>query len=82
MRIHEEVMQRIRIPDDGVTIDEVYTQWFGLIAKEGSARPELHGHVVTMEGSVVVPELKPPIKSLFDGIYDTPGSWEVHHGHL
>lgn len=64
MRVHEVMFDEFfarRIPDEGFTLEEIYEDYFGLIHEMQENRPELHGHVVTMDGNVVVPELRPSI---------------------
>jgi hypothetical protein len=52
---------RRRLPDDGFPLEELYDEYFGLIEAGRANQPELHGHVVTMDGSVVIPELRPSV---------------------
>lgn len=48
-----------KLPDDGFTLEAVYDEYFGLLEKTRGERPELHGHVVTMDGHVVPLDFKP-----------------------
>ena len=67
MRVHKEMFDEFfkhRLPDEGFTLEEVYDEYFGLIENMQSSRPELHGHVVTMDGRIVVPELRPSVESI------------------
>lgn len=62
MRVHETMFDEFfsrRLPDEGFTLEEVYDEYFGLLHKARESRAEIHGHVVTMDGEVVVPELRP-----------------------
>lgn len=62
MRVHESMFDEFfarRLPDEGFTLEEVYDEYFGLLHKAREPRPEMHGHVVTMSGEIIVPELRP-----------------------
>ncbi len=62
MQLHDELVGdcfRRNFQDDGSTIGGHYDEYFGLIAKWRANMPELYGYIVTMDGSVVVPELRP-----------------------
>lgn len=50
------------LPDEGFTLSEVYNDYFGLLHQARETPAELHGHVVTMDGTVIVPELRPTIE--------------------
>jgi hypothetical protein len=66
MRVHQTMFDdffKQRLPDDGFVIEELYDEYFGLIEKVHASRTELHGHVVTMDGRIVVPELRPSLES-------------------
>lgn len=47
------------IPREGFVIDPAPSPFFGLIEPGKHESPELHGYEVTMEGTVVAPELRP-----------------------
>jgi len=53
-----------RLPDEGFTLEEVYDEYFGLLHKLQENRPELHGHVVTMDGRIIIRELRPSAESV------------------
>lgn len=62
MRVHEAMFDEFfgrRLPDDGFTLEDVYEDYFGFLQKRQEHRSELHGFVVTMDGKVVVPQLRP-----------------------
>jgi hypothetical protein len=62
MQLHDELSGDVftrNFPVDGSTIGEHHDEYFGLIDKRRANMPELHGHVVAMDGTVVVPELRP-----------------------
>ncbi len=62
MQLHDDVVDdffRRNLPDDGVPIGELYDEYFGLIDRQRATLPALHGYVVTMDGTVVAPELRP-----------------------
>jgi hypothetical protein len=54
-----------QLPDDGFTLEEVYRDYFGLINQANADRPELHGHVVGLDGHVRIPELAPTLNPVF-----------------
>lgn len=62
MRVYETMFDEFfgrRLPDEGFTIEELYDDYFGLLHKAKESGAEMHGYVVTMDGKIVVPELKP-----------------------
>jgi len=66
MRVREEMFDEFfkhRLPDDGFTLAEVYEEYFGLIEKTQNGRSELHGYAVTMDGQIIIPELRPSVES-------------------
>jgi hypothetical protein len=62
MRVHEAMFDEFfgrRLPDEGFTLEEVHDDYSVFLQKMREDRPELHGHVVTMDGTILVPELRP-----------------------
>ena len=48
-----------RVPGEGSAMSESRPTYVGLIRSIQSGKPELHGYVVTLEGNIVIPELRP-----------------------
>lgn len=70
MRVHEEMFDEFfarRLPDEGFLPKEGRDDYFGLLQTMQGYRPELHGHVVTMDGAVIVPELRPSVPRSIPG---------------
>lgn len=55
------------IPHQGFVIDAARPAIIGLIEPSANDRPELHGYIVTMEGNVVLPELRPTSEESHEG---------------
>ena len=64
MRVHDAMFDRFfghKLPHEGFTLVQANDDNFGLLQMMQEDRPELHGHAVTMDGTIVVPELRPVI---------------------
>ena len=51
-----------RLPRDGFTMDELYRDYFGLIASPDGSHSPLQGYAIGMNGDVAVTELHPARK--------------------
>jgi hypothetical protein len=70
MQVHEEMFDEFfarRLPDEGFLPKEGRDDYFGLLQTMQGYRPELHGHVVTMDGTVIFPELRPSVSGSVPG---------------
>ena len=68
MMVRQEMFDEFfmkHLPDDGFTLEEVYNDYFGLIEEMNSRQPELHGHVIGMDGNIRVPELRPKLDPVY-----------------
>jgi hypothetical protein len=77
MQLHDDDVDdffRRNLPDDGFPVGELYDEYFGLIEKRRATMPELHGYVVTMDGTVVAPELRP---RSFASLLDHHHYWRI-----
>lgn len=51
------------LPIEGFEIDPTGAKYFGLIGPDSYERSELYGYEITMDGDIVVPELRPTQRS-------------------
>ena len=76
MQISEQIFETFfehRLPRGGFTIRETYR---GLIDPSDPGTPELAGHVVTMDGQLVIPQLRPGPETRRDEYLGDDLSWE------
>jgi hypothetical protein len=81
MRVHEAMFDEFfkhRLPDEGFTLEEVYDEYFGLIEAMQNSRTELHGHVVTMDGTIVVPTFGHTVRGITH--HQQPTNTGGYHG--
>ena len=62
-RVELDEFSRHPVSSDARTLEGMHSRYFGLIEQTHRNPPELHGHVVTLEGKIVVPELRPDMEA-------------------